>query len=80
MGSLLWITSPFSLAVAGPVSDWLGLQVWYLVAGVLCSAIGVLGFFVPAVLNIEEGVRGAGEGTEREVNEDERAEPSFQFS
>lgn len=79
MGSLLWITSPFSLAVAGPVSDWLGLQVWYLVAGVLCSAIGVLGFFVPAVLNIEDGVRVVEEDTERDVKEGERGEPSFQL-
>ena len=54
MSSLLWITSPFSLAVAGPVSDWLGLQVWYVVAGVLCEVIGLAGFFVPAIVHIEE--------------------------
>ena len=54
MGSLIWITSPFSLAVAGPVSDWLGLQVWYVVAGVLCGVTGVALFFVPAMVNIEE--------------------------
>jgi DHA3 family macrolide efflux protein-like MFS transporter len=54
MGSLLWMTSPFSLAVAGPVSDWLGLQVWYVTAGVMCVATGLAGFFVPAIVNIEE--------------------------
>jgi len=54
MGSLIWITSPFSLAVAGPVSDWLGLQVWYVVAGVLCGLMGLALFFVPALVNIEE--------------------------
>ncbi len=54
MGSLLSITSPFSLAVAGPVSDWLGLQVWYVVAGLLCGLIGLAVFFVPAIVNIEE--------------------------
>jgi DHA3 family macrolide efflux protein-like MFS transporter len=54
MGSLLWLTSPFSLAVAGPVSDWFGLQVWYLSAGVLCAALGLAGFFIPAIANIEE--------------------------
>ncbi len=58
MGSLLWITSPFGLAVAGPVSDWLGLQVWYLTAGVLCGAIGLAGFFIPAIVNIEENANG----------------------
>jgi len=54
MGSLLLITSPFSLAVAGPVSDWLGLQVWYVAAGLLCALTGPILFFVPAIVNIEE--------------------------
>jgi DHA3 family macrolide efflux protein-like MFS transporter len=58
MGSLLWITSPFSLALAGPVSDRLGLQVWYVVAGVLCAAMGLSGFFIPAIVNIEENNNG----------------------
>jgi DHA3 family macrolide efflux protein-like MFS transporter len=54
MGSLLYLTSPLGLAFAGPVSDWLGLQVWYLAAGGLCIALGVGGFFIPAIANIEE--------------------------
>ena len=58
MGSLLLLTSPFSLAIAGPISDWLGLQVWYLAAGVLCAALTLAGFFVPAIANIEENHRG----------------------
>jgi DHA3 family macrolide efflux protein-like MFS transporter len=58
MGSLLWITSPVSLAVAGPVSDWLGLQVWYVTAGVLCGVIGVAGFFTPTIVHIEENANG----------------------
>ena len=53
MGSLLLLTSPLGLAVAGPVSDWLGLKVWYLTAGVLCGTAGLVGFFVPAIANIE---------------------------
>jgi DHA3 family macrolide efflux protein-like MFS transporter len=54
MSSLLWITSPFSLAVAGPVSDWLGLRVWYVAAGTLCGLAGLALFFIPAIVNIEE--------------------------
>jgi len=54
IGSLLWITSPFSLAVAGPVSDGLGLQVWYVAAGAACAVIGLVAFFVPAIAHIEE--------------------------
>lgn len=58
-GSLLWITSPFSLAVAGPVSDWLGLQVWYLTAGVLTGGTALAMFFIPAVVHLEEGRQAA---------------------
>jgi len=54
IGSLLWITSPFSLAVAGPISDAFGLQVWYLTAGVLCVAAGVISFFIPVIKHIED--------------------------
>ncbi len=58
MGSLLWITSPLGLAVAGPVSDWLGIQVWFILAGLLCGGISLAGLFIPAVLNIEENNNG----------------------
>ena len=53
IGSLLWLTSPLSLAIAGPVSDALGLQVWYLVAGGLCVASGIFGLTLPIIRNIE---------------------------
>ena len=59
MNSLLNLTGPISLAFAGPVSDWLGLQVWYVAAGVLCGVLGVLGFFIPAIMNIEKNNNGA---------------------
>ena len=58
MGSLLLLTSPLSLAVAGPISDWLGLRVWYIAAGILASVMGIAGLLVPAVAHIEEGVDG----------------------
>jgi DHA3 family macrolide efflux protein-like MFS transporter len=58
MGSLLSLTSPFGLAVAGPVSDWLGLSVWYLTAGVLCGTTGLAGFFIPAIGGIEHNHNG----------------------
>ena len=57
IGSLLWVTSPFSLAVAGPISDAFGLQVWYLTAGILCVGVGVGSFFVPVIVHIEENNR-----------------------
>ena len=54
IGSLLWITSPFSLAVAGPISDAFGLQLWYFAAGVLCVGAGLYSFLIPVIVNIEE--------------------------
>ena len=36
------------------MSDRLGLQVWYVAAGVLCALTGLALFFVPAMVNIEE--------------------------
>jgi DHA3 family macrolide efflux protein-like MFS transporter len=53
--SLITLSSPVGLALAGPVSDALGLQVWYLAAGALtvASALGML--LMPEVVNIEKG-------------------------
>ena len=63
-GSLISITSPLGLAMAGPISDWLGLQVWYLLAGVLgIAATGVFLLF-PAVRNIEENANGGAQEVE----------------
>jgi DHA3 family macrolide efflux protein-like MFS transporter len=54
MGSLVWITSPIGLAIAGPVSDWAGLQIWYLLAGLLCVLSTLGGLRLPALIHIEE--------------------------
>jgi DHA3 family macrolide efflux protein-like MFS transporter len=54
IGSLFSISSPIGLVIAGPVSDALGLQVWYLTAGVLCAVSGLAGFLVPSIVHIEE--------------------------
>jgi DHA3 family macrolide efflux protein-like MFS transporter len=59
MVSLLSISSPIGLAVAGPVADWLGLQSWYLLGGCLCIGAGVCGSIIPAIVNIEENANGA---------------------
>ncbi len=58
MGSLVWITSPLGLAVAGPVSDALGVQVWYVAAGAACALTGLGGFLMPAIVHIEENYNG----------------------
>ncbi|MBN1303538.1 MAG: MFS transporter [Anaerolineales bacterium] len=44
---------PISLMIAGPISDRLGIRVWYWFGGVTCLLIGMAAFFVPAIINIE---------------------------
>lgn len=46
--------SPLSLAVAGPVADALGVQVWYVVGGLACLLMGIGGYFIPAIVYLEE--------------------------
>ena len=41
-------------AVAGPVADRLGVQIWYIVGGGVCMGMGILAFFVPSILNMED--------------------------
>lgn len=53
IGSLSAAMTPLSLIVAGPVADALGVRVWYIVGGVACALMGVAGFFIPAVINVE---------------------------
>jgi DHA3 family macrolide efflux protein-like MFS transporter len=57
-GSLVSITSPLGLSVAGPISDRLGLQIWYMVASVLSIAGAVVFGIIPAAKNIEENAIG----------------------
>jgi DHA3 family macrolide efflux protein-like MFS transporter len=46
--------APVGLMIAGPVSDRLGIQAWFLLGGTACVLMGVLGVFMPAVMGIEE--------------------------
>ena len=54
-GSLLSLSSPLGLVLAGPLSDRLGLSVWYAAAGVLSLLLGAFGFLIPTLRRIEEG-------------------------
>lgn len=53
-GSLVTVTSPLGLVIAGPATDLIGLKTWYLVAGAACVLMGALLFFVPDVTRIED--------------------------
>jgi len=45
--------SPIGLAIAGPVSDVIGIQAWFRIAGMVCIGMALVGYLVPAVVNIE---------------------------
>ena len=46
--------SPISLIIAGPLAAALGVQFWYVIGGLLCASMGVIGFFVPALRHMED--------------------------
>ncbi|MDW5563435.1 MAG: MFS transporter [Methanomassiliicoccus sp.] len=48
------IMTPLSLVIAGPLSDTMGVELWYLLAGSSLLVVGVGSFFVPALMRIEE--------------------------
>jgi DHA3 family macrolide efflux protein-like MFS transporter len=49
---------PLSLLIAGPVSDWLGIRVWYIFGGTVCILTSLAAFFIPAIMNIEQNKAG----------------------
>lgn len=53
--SLAAAMMPLSLAVAGPVSDAIGVQTWYIFGGATFALVGIILFFVPAVIKLEDG-------------------------
>ncbi len=45
--------TPLSLAVAGPLSDLVGIRTWYIFGGIACLLMGLAGFLIPAIMNVE---------------------------
>ena len=44
---------PIGFILAGPITDATSFQAWFWVAGILNLIIGISGFFISAVINIE---------------------------
>lgn len=44
---------PLAMLVAGPISDLVGVRIWYFVAGAGCTLIGVATLLLPTVMKIE---------------------------
>lgn len=53
---------PVSLLVAGPLADAVGVRVWYVAGGLLCAALALVGFAIPAIVRIEENGHHVGAG------------------
>ena len=51
--------SPLGLLVAGPVADRFGVPIWFVVGGIVTLSMGIIGYFIPAVMNFEQGHPGA---------------------
>ena len=54
MSSLMWLTTPVGLWIAGPVSDHFGIQIWYLIAGSLAIFSMLAGILIPQLRGIED--------------------------
>jgi DHA3 family macrolide efflux protein-like MFS transporter len=52
--SLSAAMAPVGLAIAGPVADLIGARTWFVIGGIALSLMGVLGFFIPAIMNLEK--------------------------
>ena len=52
--SLSTAMTPLSLIVAGPIADALGVRIWYVASGVVCGLMGLAGFFIPAIVQLED--------------------------
>jgi DHA3 family macrolide efflux protein-like MFS transporter len=66
IGSMASAMAPLGLIIAGPVADALGVQSWYVIGGITCALVGVVGFFIPVVMNIEENRKGTEAETVKE--------------
>jgi len=53
IGSLSGLAAPVGLAIAGPVADWLGVQAWFMIGGLLCIILGTVMFFTPVIMDLE---------------------------
>jgi DHA3 family macrolide efflux protein-like MFS transporter len=68
MGSLSAAMAPLGLIIAGPVADAIGVQSWYMIGGISAILMAVLGFSLPAVMNIEDNHRESAAPTQEQVD------------
>ncbi|HSF81856.1 MAG TPA: MFS transporter [Anaerolineales bacterium] len=57
LGSLATAMTPVGLLIAGPIADRFGVQSWFILGGIVTAGMGVVGYFIPALVNIENNHR-----------------------
>jgi DHA3 family macrolide efflux protein-like MFS transporter len=51
--SAAMLVSPLALIVAGPFADAFGIQIWFLVAGISCTVMGIAGLLTKEIMQME---------------------------
>ena len=77
--SLISLSSPVGLAIAGPFTDFAGIQTLYLIAGLLMGGMGLAIRFTPAIMHLEDHTQAndsAPEGVQATLPESDTALPA----
>jgi DHA3 family macrolide efflux protein-like MFS transporter len=69
---------PLGLVIAGPVADALGVQAWFLIAGLVMALIGAVGLSIPALVRLEDQIEASGRGAEALQGSGVQATPAVQ--
>ncbi len=57
-GSISSIITPLGLAISGPIADAIGIRMLFYIAGAAVLLIGIAGFFIPSLMNLEKSQEG----------------------
>ncbi len=47
------LASPIGLGIAGPVADNFGIQIWFLIGGLVCVGMAVISVFIPSLMQMD---------------------------
>ena len=42
------------LSIIGPIADIVGVRIPFMIGGLVCTLMGIVGFFIPALMRIED--------------------------
>jgi len=54
LNSLSSAMSPLGMLVAAPVAEQFGIRAWFLLGGISCILLAIIGLLIPAVVHIED--------------------------